>query len=148
MKLAGPLQQVVKMKNLEMAALILLITGVLAFTLWLWILPTWENILLIPGPQNRSSSQIEFAKTVATIIVALGVSVTLYLTWRRVTAAERTIEVAQEGQITERFYAGHRPTRQRQSVDPLGGDLCSGADRQRLCRRSLASDAGAHGLRP
>ena len=104
------------MKNLEMAALILLITGVLAFTLWLWILPTWENILLIPGPQNRSSSQIEFAKTVATIIVALGVSVTLYLTWRRVTAAERTIEVAQEGQITERFT---------RAIDQLGSDKVS-----------------------
>ena len=116
MKPAIPPQQAVNLKNLEILALILSITGVLVLTLWLWILPTWENILLIPGPQARSSSQIELAKTVATIFLAVGVLVTLYLTWRRVNAAEKTIDVAREGQVTERFT---------RAVDQLGSDIVS-----------------------
>ena len=116
MKPALPPQQAVNLKTLEILALILSITGILVLTLWLWILPTWENILLIPGPQARSSSQIELAKTVATIFLAVGVLVTLYLTWRRVNAAEKTIDVAREGQVTERFT---------RAVDQLGSDIVS-----------------------
>ena len=116
MKPAIPPQQAVNLKNLEILALILSITGILVLTLWLWILPTWENILLIPGPQARSSSQIELAKTVATIFLAVGVLVTRYLTWRRVNAAEKTIDVARESQVTERFT---------RAVDQLGSDIVS-----------------------
>jgi hypothetical protein len=78
--------------------------------LWWWAVPTWETISEISTLKERVASQIEFVKTMAQIILGALVFGTLYFTWRRVAAAERTAEaaeqtvkVAQEGQITERF---------------------------------------------
>ena len=116
MQPAGPRQEAVDMKNVAIPALILAITGIVVLILWLWVRPIWQIILLIPEPETRISSQIELVKTLATIFLGGGVLGTLYLTWRRVNAAERAIEVAQEGQITERFT---------RAIDQLGSDRVS-----------------------
>ena len=104
------------MKNVAIPALILAITGIVVLILWLWVRPIWQDIPLIPEAEARISSQIELIKTLATIFLGGGVLGTLYLTWRRVNAAERTIEVAREGQITERFT---------RAIDQLGSDKVS-----------------------
>ena len=104
------------MKDVAIPVLILAITGIVVLILWLWVRPIWQAILLIPEPETRISSQIELVKTLATILLGGGVLGTLYLTWRRVNAAERAIEVAQEGQITERFT---------RAIDQLGSDKVS-----------------------
>ena len=101
------------MKNVEMPALILAIMGIVVLTLWLWVRPIWQTIPLIPGADARISSQIELIKTAAAILLGGGVLGTMYFTWRRVNAAERTIEVAQDGQITERFT---------RAIDQLGSE--------------------------
>ena len=116
MQPAGPRKEVVDMKNVAIPALILAITGIVVLIIWLWVRPIWQTIPLIPEAEARISSQIELIKTVATIFLGGGVLGTLYLTWRRVNAAERTIEVAREGQITERFT---------RAIDQLGSDKVS-----------------------
>ena len=113
MQPAGPRQEAVDMKNVAITALILAITGIVVLIIWLWVRSMWQTIPLIPEAEARISSQIELIKTVATIFLGVGVLGTLYLTWRRVNAAERTIEVAREGQITERFT---------RAIDQLGSD--------------------------
>lgn len=45
----------------------------------------------------------EYRRTLAQIIGGLALLVGLFLTWRRIAAAERTVEIVQEEQITERF---------------------------------------------
>ena len=101
------------MKNVEMPALILAILGIVVLTLWLWVRPIWQTIPLVPGAEARISSQIELIKTAAEILLGGGLLGTMYFTWRRVNAAERTIEVARDGQITERFT---------RAIDQLGSD--------------------------
>ena len=67
-----------------------------------WAFSTWQILSMSP-PDNRIPRQIELLKTVAQFVLGAAVVVTLVFTQRRVRAAERTVEVAQEGQITERF---------------------------------------------
>ena len=64
-----------------------------------WVIPTWQTI----SDKDQVPPHVEFVKTLAQIALGLGVFWTLCVAWRRATAAERTIEVAQESQITERF---------------------------------------------
>ena len=71
---------------------------VVAFILF-WVIPTWQTI----SDKDQVPPHVEFVKTLAQIALGLGVFWTLCVAWRRATAAERTIEVAQESQITERF---------------------------------------------
>ena len=86
------------------------IAGVL---FWLLAPPIWQTISQKPGGEIPDSTRIELAKTVAELFLGVLVLETLYFTWRRVTAAERTVEVAQEGQITERFT---------RAIDQLGSE--------------------------
>lgn len=86
--------------------LVLMVSATLVVVGWIlwcwWVAPTWQEISSAPI-EDRVSSQVEILKTVAQFALAAGVVVTIFLTERRVRAAERTVEVAQEGQITERF---------------------------------------------
>lgn len=68
-----------------------------------WLVPSWQAISMIPTTETRVSSEIELVKAVAQVALGLLVLGTLYVTWRRAKAAEQTVAVAQEGQITERF---------------------------------------------
>ncbi len=53
---------------------------------------------------NEFVTQInDYRRTIAQIIGGIGLLIGLWLTWRRIRATERNVEVAQEGQITERF---------------------------------------------
>ena len=86
------------------------IAGVLC---WLLAPPIWQTISQNPEGEIPDSTRIELAKTVAELFLGVLVLGTLYFTWRRVTATERTVEVAQEGQITERFT---------RAIDQLGNE--------------------------
>ena len=76
---------------------VLVLIGLVAFgsILWWWVVPTWGV--------SPTTTQIELVKTIGQIVLGALVLVTLWVAWRRANAAERTVEVAQEGQITERF---------------------------------------------
>ena len=60
----------------------------------------WQSIGSTP---EQASLRIEFAKLGAQVGLAIVVMGTLYVAWRRAKAAEDTVKVAQEGQVTERF---------------------------------------------
>ena len=79
---------------------LVVVVGLLAYY---WALPSWQAIGGIPGVEDQVRLKTELVKTSAQIVLGAVVLGTLYFTWRRVRAAEQTVEVAQEGQITERF---------------------------------------------
>ena len=79
----------------------------------LFVRPIWQTTALSLEPEASIPLQIELIKATAQIVLGGAIFGTLYLTWRRVNAAERTIEVAREGQITERFT---------RAIDQLGSD--------------------------
>ncbi len=71
----------------------------------LWWVPKWQvaHLAGAVAPEVLFQRENEARQTWAGIIGGLVVLGTLYFTWRRVEAAQRSVEVAQEGQITERF---------------------------------------------
>ena len=61
---------------------------------------TWLNAYVDPSSAQEKSDLVRIlVQTLGGVIVLLG----LYFTWRRVTAAEKTVAISLEGQITERF---------------------------------------------
>jgi uncharacterized protein YjbI with pentapeptide repeats len=76
-----------------------------------WLVPQWQvegyNETLPYGeqlpPETLLMLENEYRKTLAQIIGGTALLVGLYFTYRRITAADRTVRVAQEGQITERI---------------------------------------------
>ena len=75
---------------------------VAGLTVW-WAMATSREISMITEIEDQVTSRIELAKTLAQIMLGVLVFGTLWATWRRAKAAERTVEVSQESQITERF---------------------------------------------
>jgi len=70
----------------------------------LWIVPEWQVEHLEKAREEDVPRLInEYRWTLAQIIGGLGLLFGLYLTWRRITATEESVRVAQEGQITEHF---------------------------------------------
>jgi hypothetical protein len=67
----------------------------------------------LPDPQARVNFENEARRTIAQILLGGLVLVGLYFTWRRVRAADQTVDVTREQQITERFT---------RSVEQLGSD--------------------------
>ena len=78
--------------------------GIFVLGIVLWMVPEaqveqFKDI----KPQVRASLEDQYRRTLAQIIGGLFLLVGLYLTWRRIAATERNVQIAQEGQITERF---------------------------------------------
>ncbi len=74
-----------------LVVLVILALVVVAFVPF-WVVPTWQTI----SDKDQVPPHVEFVKTLAQIALGFGVFWTLYVAWRRATAAERTIEVTQE----------------------------------------------------
>lgn len=68
---------------------------------WVWI--SLRAILGISEIEDQARLGTELVKTLAQIVLGILVVGTLWVAWRRATAAEQSVEVANEGQITERF---------------------------------------------
>jgi len=69
----------------------------------LWKVPQWQiNQFYIPT-QELAQRENEYRKTLTQIIGGTAVLLGLYLTWLRIRTTERNVEIASEGQITERF---------------------------------------------
>ena len=93
------------------------------FVLSLWKLPEWQ----VEGSTLTDKERLELIDktcgTLAQIWDGLGIAVGLYFTWRRIAAAERTVQVSEEGQITERFT---------RAIDQLGATDENGQKRLEL----------------
>lgn len=88
-------------KSLLLVAIIYA-SGIVA-ALWLWAIPAWQIISTVSVEANKIQLQVELIQAIAQVLLGSLLLVTLYVAWRRAAAAERAVEVSQEGQITERF---------------------------------------------
>jgi uncharacterized protein YjbI with pentapeptide repeats len=80
----------------------------------LWIFWTWLNRYVDPSiPQEKTELVRVLVESMIGVVVLIG----LYYTWRRVTAAEKTVAATIEGQVTERFT---RAIDQLGAVDDAG----------------------------
>ncbi len=77
------------------------------FIVLIWIIPRWQlpNIGIEKLKEDKVRFELEdqFRRTTAQILGGIGLAVGLYLTWRRIAAMERSVQINEEGQITERF---------------------------------------------
>jgi hypothetical protein len=88
----------------------------------LWKVPQWQ----LEGENLEAGRRIQLEndlrKTLAQIMAGAFILIGGYLAWRRVTALERTVVVAQEGQITERFTRAIQLLGDRENLEVrLGG---------------------------
>ena len=77
---------------------------VIALILALWWVPKWQ----LSGetklqPEKRIELENNLRKTLAQIFGGFFVFFAAYFAWRRIVELERTVEVTEQGQITERF---------------------------------------------
>ena len=100
------------------------IVVIIVFVVVLWSIPKWQ-VSEIYSKDNAKRLELEdkVRGTLAQLLAGVGIAVGLYFTWRRVTAAERTVQVAAEGQITERFT---------RAIDQLGATDEQGRKRLEL----------------
>ena len=86
---------------------VLLVLGglvVLGLVGWaLWCIPQWQTEHVKEYPYQLAKLTDEYRRTLAQGIGGFFLLVGLYLGWLRVKAAQETVRVAEEGQITERF---------------------------------------------
>ena len=83
---------------------VLILGAVSVLIVVLWKIPEWQaDQYQDVKPESVPLLVNEYRRTLAQIIGGLGLLVGLYFTWRRIAATERNVQIAQEGQITERF---------------------------------------------
>jgi len=88
------------------------IIGLVFFALWQ--VPKWQvEYSGVKGEEKRFTLEDKARGTLAQIFGGLFILVGLYFTYRRITATERNVEVAQDSQITERFT---------RAIDQLGSE--------------------------
>lgn len=106
------------------ASLTITVLPVLFFSIYaLWVVPQWQvaHLQMDTSAKEVAVLENEYRKTLAQIVGGAFFIIGVYLGWRRVAAAEKTVAVSQEEQITERFT---RAVDQLGSVNPeirLGG---------------------------
>lgn len=103
---------------------ILVVAGVVALGLlgYFWAWQSWQTIQGLAETEIQVRLKMELVKTLAQIVLGILVVGTLWVAWRRATAAEQTVEVAKEGQITERFTRAVEQLGNRESIAiRLGG---------------------------
>lgn len=70
-----------------------------------WLVPKWQVSSLRENYDKKELSQLEneFRKTLAQILGGIAIIVGLFAIWNTMEVSRRTLELTQEGQITERF---------------------------------------------
>jgi uncharacterized protein YjbI with pentapeptide repeats len=95
----------VKLKNLAQILIGFVILFSIIFVLWK--VPEWQvdNLKNVEGINQKEifEQKNEARKTIAQILGGFALLVGIYFTWRRIAATERNLEIARDGQITERF---------------------------------------------
>lgn len=94
-----------------MAILVITMLSILVY------LPEWQGGSLpdsTPELEIQKAKQInDYRATIAQILGGFALIIGIYLTWRRIVAVEKTVEITGEGQITERFT---------RAIEQLGDD--------------------------
>jgi hypothetical protein len=90
-----------------------ILVAISLFALILWKIPKWQVPSACLSPKECFELENEARKTLAQILGGGLLLLGIYLTWRRIRASERQVEIAKEGQLTERFT---------RAVEQLGSD--------------------------
>jgi hypothetical protein len=79
--------------------------GIVLIVLVLWLVPKWQVSSLKADYNRKELKQLEneFRKTLAQILGGIAIIGGLFATWNSMEVSRRTLELSQEGQITERF---------------------------------------------
>ncbi len=114
--------------------LIFVLVGIICIFAFLWLFPKWQiRTYLATEPDLKTKTLVELEndtrRTWAQILGGVFFLITAYFTWRRVTATESQVRVAQEqariaqeGQITERFTRAIEQLGDREHLEVrLGG---------------------------
>ncbi len=103
---------------------VLIVTIIAVLVFFIWFYPEQQ----ISSSEKLTANEIkiielrnEARKTNAQLVGGLVLLFGLYLTYKRITVTERNVQVAQEGQITERFTRAIEQLGNRKRVIRLGG---------------------------
>ncbi len=87
-------------------AVIAVVTAVVIVLPVIWTLPDWPGLVSSDPSltaKERADLENDARRTIIQVVGGLLLVGTLYFTWRRVGAAEKTVQLSEQGQITERF---------------------------------------------
>lgn len=109
-----------RIRSWQLVLALLALVAMAVAGLALWELPQWQVPPEVTDPRVRAELENQFRTTLAQIALGLVVLIGAYLTLRRVRAteqqvraAEQTVEISREQQITERFT---------RAIEQLGSD--------------------------
>jgi hypothetical protein len=68
-----------------------------------WLVPKWQIAKTFLPDKERLTLENELRKTVAQFIGGAAILVSLYFAWQQLQQSRRSLDIAQEGQTTERF---------------------------------------------
>lgn len=84
-----------------------LLTIIILFFVFIYLIqqiPHWQVAQFgITNPKDLADAENSYRATLAQMLGGIAVGIGIYYTWRRISIAEDSLKVTQEGQITERF---------------------------------------------
>ncbi len=98
---------------------VVMVAILITVALWIvWTVPRHEvaPYAKVLAPEKALELENEFRKTITQIVLSIFGLFLVYLTWRRSRAGDRTVEIAQQGHITDRF------TKAIEQLGKLDGD--------------------------
>ena len=95
---------------------ILVVIILVAIALWIvWIVPKHEAAAIL-DPEKRLALENELRKTITQIVLSIFGLVILYFTWQRARAGDKTVQIMEQGHITDRY------TKAIEQLGKLDGD--------------------------
>jgi Pentapeptide repeats (9 copies) len=98
---------------------VIVVAILITVALWIvWVVPRHEvaPYAKVLAPEKTLELENEFRKTLTQIVLSIFGLFLVYLTWRRSRAGDRTVEIAEQGHITDRY------TKAIEQLGKLDGD--------------------------
>jgi len=79
------------------------ITAVLLTIAMLLLVTRWYQNASLLTPKDRITTELEILKTLAQLLGGVVLLIGIYFTWKNISATNKNLEIAQDGQVLERF---------------------------------------------
>jgi hypothetical protein len=90
------IKAIAKMFLFSVATLLPTIAAILLVTRW------YQNASLLT-PKDRITTELDVLKTLAQLLGGVVLLIGIYFTWKNISATNKNLEIAQDGQVFERF---------------------------------------------